>query len=61
MSRYRGKTNEDNTFINDYKTNILKLLKAIQENTNEETLVIWGAEMPIGKHPNGKYRTMCNL
>ena len=56
MSRYRGsaKDDNDNKFINEFKSGVSKLLEAVKENTDEDTLVIWCAEMPVGANPNGK-------
>ena len=56
MSRYRenGNDNNNNQFIEEFKTRVRKLLEAIKENTSDDTLVIWAAEMPIGKQPIGK-------
>jgi len=55
MSRYRGsaKDDNDNKFINEFKSGVSKLLEAVKENTDEDTLVIWCAEMPVGANPNG--------
>jgi hypothetical protein len=57
INRYNKPFNDnvETTSIEEFKARVVKLMEAVQTHAPDDTLVIWGSELPIGRNPKGIY------